>query len=807
MRTVRAALVLFLFAAPLALAQSGTTFTADLAGDNEVPAVETDASGTVVAELNGLVLTLSGSFTGLESDYNTSIGSHIHGGAAGENGPVLIPLDPTLDADLRGGTFEAANNQYTLRPSLADSLASGLLYVNIHSVDNPAGEIRAQLLATADVPSVTADLAGANEVPPVETTGSGAVIAQLDGLELTLSGTFTGLESDYNTDIGSHIHGGAAGENGPVLIPLDPTLDADLRGGTFEAANNTFTLTQSQADSLLAGLFYVNIHSVDNPSGEIRGQLYVQLADARTLGVDARVGVQGTVTRAKGAFSYIQDGTAALAIRQTSGEYFDAVADGTIGSGTVVAARGTLSEFANSLQINAGDLEGFTIGTTVDVPPAQDVTLADLAANGEAYEDELVAVADLLVTTTDETFQAATTYDIIDPSDDSNDVSLRIPNAEDSDVDGTEVPAGFFAFEGVVGQFEFDDPTVGYQLLAIEETDIEVLMAQLQAIHNAPDPAFTVVDVYVNGDPFLEDFAFRTGSPFVEVPAGVELTVAVAPGDSEGPEDAIFTEAYTLGSGLNYQLIASGVGAGDFEPNPDGEDIAFTLLVNPDAKTFSETDDTVSDFNFVHGTPDAPTIDVRTGETQDIILFNDVAYGGITGYQPVVPDFEIEVSTADGATTVAIFEVDLTDRIDEAGTILASGFLTPENEPADAPGFGLLVVFADGSEAFAAPIVMPNTEGDATVPTTFAVDGNYPNPFAGQTTLRYDLPVDAEVSIEVYDVLGRRVIDLAPETVGAGAGRTATLDAALPSGTYIYRVTAEMPTETRTETGRMTVVR
>jgi len=806
-RTVRAALVLFLFAAPFALAQSGTTFTADLAGDNEVPAVETDASGTVAAELNGLVLTVSGSFTGLESDYNTNIGSHIHGGAAGENGPVLIPLDPTLDADLRGGTFEAASNQYTLRPSLADSLASGLLYVNIHSVDDPGGEIRAQLLATADVPSVTADLAGANEVPPVETTGSGAVIAQLDGLELTLSGTFTGLESDYNTDIGSHIHGGAAGENGPVLIPLDPTLDADLRGGTFEAANNTYTLTQSQADSLLAGLFYVNIHSVDDPSGEIRGQLYVQIADARTLGVDAAVGVQGTVTRAKGDFSYIQDGTAALAIRQTSGEYFDAVADGTIGSGTVVAARGTLSEFANSLQINAGDLEGFTIGTTVDVPPAQDVTLADLAANGEAYEDELVAVADLLVATTDETFQAATTYDITDPSDDSNAASLRIPNADDSDVDGTEVPAGFFAFEGIVGQFNFDDPAIGYQLLAIEESDIETLTAQLQAIHNAPDPAFAVVDVYVNGDPFLEDFAFRTGSPFVEVPAGVELTVAVAPGDSEGPEDAIFTEAYTLGSGLNYQLIASGVGEGDFEPNPDGEDIAFTLLVNPDAKLDSETDDTVSDFNFVHGTPDAPTIDVRTGETQDIILYNDVAYGGIVGYQPVVPDFVIEVTSADGTTVVAAFEIDLTDRIDEAGTILASGFLTPDNEPGDAPSFGLLVVFADGTEVFAAPLTANDTEGDATVPTTFAVDGNYPNPFAGQTTLRYDLPVDAEVRVEVYDVLGRRVVDRAAETVGAGAGRTVTLDAALPSGTYIYRVTAEMPTETRTETGRMTVVR
>ena len=203
---------------------------------------------------------------------------------------------------------------------------------------------------------------------------------------------------------------------------------------------------------------------------------------------------------------------------------------------------------------------------------------------------------------------------------------------------------------------------------------------------------------------------------------------------------------------------------------------------------------------------------MRTGETQDIILFNDVAYGGITGYQPIAPVVQtLEVTTADGVTSVARFDVDLTDREDEYGTILASGFLTPDNEDATngtPPSFGLLVVFADGTaEFFVDPLITPGTEDGTTVPTAFAIDGNYPNPFATTTTLRYDLPADALVSVEVYDVLGRRVLDVAPETVAAGAGRTVELDAALPSGTYVYRVTAEMPAETRVETGRMTVVR
>ena len=94
------------------------------------------------------------------------------------------------------------------------------------------------------------------------------------------------------------------------------------------------------------------------------------------------------------------------------------------------------------------------------------------------------------------------------------------------------------------------------------------------------------------------------------------------------------------------------------------------------------------------------------------------------------------------------------------------------------------------------------------LPAEFALQGNYPNPFAGATRVSFDLPATAEVHVEIYDVLGRRVLEIEAGEMDAGARRTVSLEAAsLSAGTYIYRVRAEMADGTKAATGRMTVVR
>jgi hypothetical protein len=102
---------------------------------------------------------------------------------------------------------------------------------------------------------------------------------------------------------------------------------------------------------------------------------------------------------------------------------------------------------------------------------------------------------------------------------------------------------------------------------------------------------------------------------------------------------------------------------------------------------------------------------------------------------------------------------------------------------------------------------LTSTEDPGEIPADFALHGNYPNPFNPTTNIRFDLPQSADVRVEVYDILGRRVMALT-QSLQAGSNQTITLDAHnLSSGTYLYRVVAEMPGTTRIETGKMLLVK
>ena len=105
-------------------------------------------------------------------------------------------------------------------------------------------------------------LTGANEVPPVTTSasGAGAISVADDG---TVSGSVTtkGVQGTA-----AHIHMAAAGNNGPVIVPFTK------EGDTYKAPAGA-KLNADQLKAFKSGDLYVNVHSAANPNGEIRGQL------------------------------------------------------------------------------------------------------------------------------------------------------------------------------------------------------------------------------------------------------------------------------------------------------------------------------------------------------------------------------------------------------------------------------------------------------------------------------------------------------------------------------------------------------
>jgi hypothetical protein len=129
---------------------------------------------------------------------------------------------------------------------------------------NTAGDGQA---ATAVATPLVALLSGANEVPPADPDGTGAAAVTID--PVTGEICYDATVADINAPIMGHIHRGAAGINGPVVVPFT-TLPAP---GTPASACVTALPALAAEIVTTPANFYVNFHTTDFPAGAIRGQL------------------------------------------------------------------------------------------------------------------------------------------------------------------------------------------------------------------------------------------------------------------------------------------------------------------------------------------------------------------------------------------------------------------------------------------------------------------------------------------------------------------------------------------------------
>ena len=205
---------------------------------------------------------------------------HIHQGAVGVAGPVVENLVGL------GGTF--TNGTMTGTFPISSDVANGLLqnpgnfYVNVHTSQCPGGHVRGQLAFVSGGPTMyAAELRGANETPANQSGAFGSALVTLDPVNSTIA--FEENQSGVASPTVSHIHRGAAGVAGPVIINFVTGAAPLVFQGTRASGSGAISSFQSSSFTAadLTGLssastangFYVNYHSTAFPGGEIRGQL------------------------------------------------------------------------------------------------------------------------------------------------------------------------------------------------------------------------------------------------------------------------------------------------------------------------------------------------------------------------------------------------------------------------------------------------------------------------------------------------------------------------------------------------------
>lgn len=312
--------------------------------------------------------------------------------------------------------------------------------------------------------------------------------------------------------------------------------------------------------------------------------------------------------------------------------------------------------------------------------------------------------------------------------------------------------------------------------------------AKVQVIHNAADPAAASVDIYVDGVLAIDNFAFRTATPYIDLPANVPVSIAVAPPTSVSVDDAIATISATFKAGYGYTVMANGVlNPLLFNPNPDGADIAFNVFVKENTKYVSDRANGL-EFIGVHGCTDAPTVDIIARDVAT--LLDNVSYGAVSGYimVPANTTYILDVALGDAPeTVVASYEASLFDVAGQSAVVYASGFLAPDLNPEGSLPFGLYYTLPDGTTgAFPAYVMRAGLTSEINMMVS-------PNPAVN--TAQVTLPENFTGTLQVIDMQGSVVRNL---IINDNAGNIITFDVTdLAAG--IYNVAA-FDGETRSTT-------
>jgi len=315
----------------------------------------------------------------------------------------------------------------------------------------------------------------------------------------------------------------------------------------------------------------------------------------------------------------------------------------------------------------------------------------------------------------------------------------------------------------------------GGELVALPSVPIST--ARVQVMHNSADAAAAEVDVWLNNTLLIDNFAFRTASPFIDAPAGVDFDVVIQPANSTDTTNALARFTYNLAGGGKYILVANGI----VIPTGYNPATPFDIYVYDLGREFA-MESANTDVLVFHGSTDAPVVDVyETGVGAGLIVDN-LAYGAFAGYlQLPTADYVLEVRDETGTVTVGSYIAPLASLglQGQSLAVVASGFLNPANNNNGA-GFGLFGVLPSGG--FFIPLVLTNTDESALNSSKITT---YPNPVSDKLTVEFNSEMASAVNFQMYNSAGKLVRNGNPGAM-AFKGQNFSVDVSdLPSGLYI----------------------
>src|SRR6266545_866428 len=250
------------------------TLGAVLTGSQETPPCATPGFGNAIVTFDSTRQNINVTIT-VANLGSPITASHIHNAATGGN--VVLGFTPT--ASFNNGTLTGT---FPIPSDLTTQILQnpGNFYVNVHTNQCTGGAVRGSLAFASGGPIMyAAELRGSNETPPNSSNAFGSALVTFDSVNNTMA--FEVGTSGIASPSASHIHRGASGVGGPVVINF-ATTPSGFQGGRVSGSGAISTLQSSSllpsdltglASATTANGFYVNVHSAAFGGGEIRGQL------------------------------------------------------------------------------------------------------------------------------------------------------------------------------------------------------------------------------------------------------------------------------------------------------------------------------------------------------------------------------------------------------------------------------------------------------------------------------------------------------------------------------------------------------